>query len=284
MVECLEQRSLLSAAPAPVNLIGTFTGTIHLHELHAKLTGSPIRALTLSVTGQASNGALSGSLTVAGLGNFSVSGTLVNRKFQLDLEGDGTGTMSGHVSARGEILTGHATEQMSGSTFTGNFRIQPPSTGAALGRKETTSGSTSGVASTLIAPVSASTSSTSSTSLFTESGTTVTTSSLGTNNGLNNPTDQSAFGGTVANGNPGLGTVLYSPGADPGATVNAPPVTGGTTGAGIPSTTPSTNGTTTGPTVTSPAAGSIITSPPVTTTVISPPVISTITSPPIGSF
>lgn len=113
MVEILESRRLLSAAPIALasasvhthptapNIVGTFDGTY-------ATTNGQTGEIIIAITSEGKTGKVAGTLTVVGLGSLGVSGT-VSVKGKFALHGavrHFTLTSSGSVSSDGKSLAG----------------------------------------------------------------------------------------------------------------------------------------------------------------------------------
>jgi hypothetical protein len=145
MIEAIEPRQLLSAAPsvpqgpaivvsarrvaakAPAAVIGVYTGQLLLGN---KVNGFKPHAATLTIPSEDSTGALAGSLSITGSGNFNFTGQLTRgRHMDLKLT-RGTqvaGTVGGFFASKNQAITAHFSATVKGRQVTGplHLRFQP---------------------------------------------------------------------------------------------------------------------------------------------------------------
>ena len=136
LVESLEPRQLLSAgplgrakSPANVTLGGTYAGNLHIGGKAAN--GTPNRAISISVNSDTPDGQVAGGMSVASMGTFAFTGTVINNQLLLIFH-DAAGSVAGQVVARvdsdGSRLVGRVTEQTGGQRISGGFSAAPGGT------------------------------------------------------------------------------------------------------------------------------------------------------------
>jgi hypothetical protein len=127
-IEQLEDRRLLSAAPLMsgttvaggliqpavrathavhnVNVVGTFTGTLHLDHAVPALGAVHKASVTVTASTQSSDGQVSGSVALGQLGTFTFTGTVHGHTvaFLFDAASGASGKMTGSVSGTGKAI------------------------------------------------------------------------------------------------------------------------------------------------------------------------------------
>lgn len=160
-IEPLENRCLLSAAVAPVQLAGaSFAGNLHLGHLFANFaesgastTGqSHVRAMEVSIESENANGLIVGTANVQNLGTFNLTGKVADNRVDAVITSatSGTGQINGRLVDGALRMSGSFVDQSGKQTERGAFQ---------LNRNTSVAGATgtSGATATIAAPTASST-------------------------------------------------------------------------------------------------------------------------------
>jgi hypothetical protein len=133
-IEPLENRCLLSAAAAPLQLAGTtFAGNLYLGHLFANFaqsgastTGqSHVRAMTVSIESENANGLIVGTANVQNLGTFNLTGTAMGNRLDAVITSTtaGTGQINGGLVNGTMRMNGSFVDQSGKQTERGAFQL-----------------------------------------------------------------------------------------------------------------------------------------------------------------
>jgi len=133
-VEPLENRCLLSAAMAPLQLAGaTFTGNLHLGHLFANFAQSGastagqshVRAMTVSIESENANGLIVGTANVQNLGTFNLTGRAIGNHVDAVTTSatSGTGQIDGRLVDGTMRMNGSFLDQSGKQTERGAFQL-----------------------------------------------------------------------------------------------------------------------------------------------------------------
>ena len=133
-IEPLENRCMLSAAAAPLQLAGaSFTGSLHLGQILANFaqggataTGrSHLRAMTVSIESENANGLIVGTANVQNLGTFNLTGTVSGNRVDAVIINatSGTGQIGGRLIDGTMRMNGGFVDQSGKQTERGAFQL-----------------------------------------------------------------------------------------------------------------------------------------------------------------
>lgn len=153
-IEPLENRCLLSAAVAPVQLGGaSFAGSLHLGHLFANFaqsgastTGqSHVHAMAISIESENANGLIVGTASVQNLGTFNLTGTVAGNRVDAVITSAtfGTGQIDGRLVDGTMRMNGSLVDQSGKQTERGAFQLNR---NTAVAGATGTSGATAAIA------------------------------------------------------------------------------------------------------------------------------------------